>query len=203
MNRSYKDELDRIIHSTLSTLQDLANQVSEVRVLGADTELDSYTTKKVKELEALIDFYEGIIRKIKSFNDRYMSVRDQGLRLRELRRRKILWSLAPLVPGDRRAKKFLKWLDHLDYEEQCIYPQALSAGQVSNLVPSESYPNGIPFVRCEEIPQPWRERFLCLNRDSIREREVAYYHDWMKFISEWRKGEAIVEHHRAAWYRDA
>ncbi|XRA83927.1 hypothetical protein RPN53_19560 [Pseudomonas putida] len=106
MNRSYKDELDRIIQSTLSTLQDLKKQVSEMRVLGADTQLDSYTTKKAKELEILIDFYKGILRKIKSFSDRYVNVRDQCLRLRELRRRKILWSLAPLVPGDRRAKKF-------------------------------------------------------------------------------------------------
>lgn len=203
MNRSYKDELDRIIQSTLSTLQDLEKQVSEMRVLDADTQLDSYTTKKAKELEILIDFYKGILRKIKSFSDRYVNVRDQCLRLRELRRRKILWSLAPLVPGDRRAKKILKWLDHLDYEERCIYQQMLSADQVSNLVSSESYPNGIPFVRCEEIPQPWRERFLCLNRDSIREREVAYYHDWMRFISEWQKAEVLVELHRTAWYRNA
>lgn len=53
-------------------------------------------------------------------------------------------------------------------------------------------------VRDQDIPQPWRERFLCASRGSTRLVEGTYYQDWEKFVSEWKREMAHLELHRCA-----
>lgn len=130
----------------------------------------------------------------------YSSAADDDLHLLEVARRKALWALAHLIPGDPRADAVIQVLDDIEYQEQSlsIYRQALGADEVLNLVPSEPHPIGIAIVRDENIPQPWRERFECASRGSTRVAEGAYLGNWQKFVSEWKAEMAHVERHRNA-----
>lgn len=130
----------------------------------------------------------------------HSSAADGDLHLLEVARRKALWALAHLMPGDPRADAVIQVLDDIEYQEQFlpIYRQALGADEVLNLVPSESHRIGMAIVRDENIPQPWRERFECASRGSTRVAEGAYLEDWQKFVSEWKAEMAHVERHRIA-----
>lgn len=130
----------------------------------------------------------------------YSDAADGDLHLLEVARRKALWALAHLTPGDPRAEAVIQVLADIEHQEQSlpIYRQALGADEVLNLVPSEPHPNGIAIVRDENIPQPWRERFECASRGSTRVAEGAYLGNWQKFVSEWKAEMAHVERHRNA-----
>ncbi|MDD2004053.1 hypothetical protein NPS31_11955 [Pseudomonas putida] len=114
---------------------------------------------------------------------------DEDLHLRETAWRKALWSLADLTPGDPRATDVLAILDDIDPQEQ--------RGSLPS-VPSTERPDGTLIVRDLDIPQPWRERFHCASRGSTRLVEGAYYRDWEKFVSEWKREMAHLELHRHA-----
>lgn len=116
------------------------------------------------------------------------------LNQRETRRRRALWTLAHLAPGDPRALAVWRVLDELDRQDHSS--QALSVDQVLNEVVSEPHPIGTSIVREEAIPQPWRERFLCASRGSTRVEDGAYFHDWLKFIEKWKQEMAHLESHR-------
>lgn len=130
----------------------------------------------------------------------YSNAADDDLHLLEAARRKALWALAHLIPGDPRAEAVIQVLDDIEHQEQSspIYRQALDADEVLNLVPSEPHPIGMAIVRDENIPQPWRERFECASRGSTRVAEGAYLSDWLKFISVWHQEMTHLERHRAA-----
>lgn len=129
----------------------------------------------------------------------YSNAADDDLHLLEVARRKALWALAHLIPGDPRADAVIQVLDDIEYREHSvpIYRQALDAEEVLNLVPSEPHPIGVAIVRDENIPQPWRERFECASRGSTRVVEGAYRDDWQKFLSEWQSEMAHLERHRS------
>lgn len=114
---------------------------------------------------------------------------DDDLHLRETAWRKALWSLADLAPGDPRATEALIILDDID-------PQELRGSLPT--VPSTERPDGTLIVRDLDIPQPWRERFHCASRGSTRLVEGAYYRDWEKFVSEWKREMTHLELHRRA-----
>lgn len=130
----------------------------------------------------------------------HSSAADGDLHLLEVARRKALWALAHLIPGDPRAYAVIHALDDIEHQQRSlpIYRQALDADEVLNLVPSEPHPIGVAIVRDESIPQPWRERFECASRGSTRVAEGAYLEDWQKFVSEWKAEMAHVERHRIA-----
>lgn len=124
---------------------------------------------------------------------------DDDLRLRETARRKALWALADLTPGDPRANSILRVLDDLQRQELAypVLPQTLTADEVLRLVPAQPHPIGMSIVRDEDIPQPWLERFKCASRGSTRVAEGAYWDDWHKFLSEWQMEMAHVERHKS------
>lgn len=112
---------------------------------------------------------------------------NDDLHLRETARRKALWALADLAPGDPRATDALVILDGIEGKEQRIpFPS----------VPSTERPDGTLVVRDMDIPQPWRERFHCASRGSTRFIDGAYYRDWEKFVCEWEKEMAYIHSHR-------
>ncbi len=125
---------------------------------------------------------------------------DGSLHVRERRRRRALWTLAHLEPGDSRAPGVLRVLDEIDKQEQAWLGlgRIATVDEVTNQVASESHPIGTPIVRDEAIPEPWRERFLCASYGSTRVAEGAYLHDWLKFLSKWQQEMTHLEHHRAA-----
>ncbi len=114
-------------------------------------------------------------------------VSHDDLRLSEAARRKALWALADLPPGDPRATDALVILDDIERPEQrSPFPS----------VPSTERPDGTLVIRDMDIPQPWRERFHCASRGSTRFIDGAYYRDWENFLREWEKEMAHVERHR-------
>lgn len=114
---------------------------------------------------------------------------DHDLHLRETAWRKALWLLADLAPGDPGATDALVILNDIDLQDQ--------RGSLPS-VPSTERPDGTLIVRDLDIPQPWRERFHCASRGSTRLVEGAYYWDWEKFVSEWKREMAHLEIHRRA-----
>jgi hypothetical protein len=130
----------------------------------------------------------------------HSSAADGDLHLLEVARRKALWALAHLIPGDPRADFIIQVLDDIERQEQSlpIYRHAMDADEVLNLVSSEPHPIGMAIVRDEDIPQPWRERYGCASRGSTRVAEGAYLHDWLKFLSKWQQEMTHLERHRAA-----
>lgn len=110
------------------------------------------------------------------------------LHLRETARRKALWALADLIPGDPRAVDALAIIDDIDRQEQC--------GSLPFVMATERL-DGTLIVRDVDIPQPWRERFYCASRGSTRFVEGAYYRDWEKFVIEWKRETAHLANHRS------
>lgn len=125
---------------------------------------------------------------------------DDPLHFREVRRRRALWTLAHVAPGDPRALWVLRVLEDIDQQEQAWLGSGRIAtvDEVANQVASVLHPIGTPIVRDEAIPEPWRERFLCASYGSTRVAEGAYLHDWLKFLSKWQQEMTHLERHRAA-----
>ena len=125
---------------------------------------------------------------------------DDLLHSRETRRRRTLWTLAYLAPGDPRALCVLRVLDEIDLQEQAWLGSGRIAtvDEVTNQVASEPHPIGTSIVRDDAIPEPWRERFLCASYGSTRVDEGAYLQDWLKFLSKWQQEMTHLERHRAA-----
>lgn len=124
---------------------------------------------------------------------------EDSLHSRESRRRRALWTLAHLEPGDPRAPCVLRVLEDIDQQEKAWLGSVRIATveEVANQVASEPHPIGTLIVPDEAIPEPWRERFVCASYGSTRVSEGAYLHDWLKFIAKWKQEMAHLERHRA------
>jgi hypothetical protein len=126
---------------------------------------------------------------------------DAELPEREIARRKALWALASIVPGDPRALSVLDVLDDIERQERhysVALEETLSIGAVRHFVPVEAHPIGCNIVRESSIPQPWRERFLRASIGSTRVPEGLYAHDWNRFLTEWQNEIRLLEMHRMA-----
>nr|WP_250212088.1 hypothetical protein [Pseudomonas fluorescens] len=125
----------------------------------------------------------------------------EELRHRETERRKALWTLANILPGDLKALDTLDVLDDIEQRERlasATMEQPLGVEEVLRFVPTEPHPIGCRIVLESSIPQPWRERFLRASLGSTRVTEGPYAHDWEKFLVEWQDEMRHVERHRAA-----
>ncbi|MDR8364115.1 hypothetical protein MMG91_07090 [Pseudomonas sp. JL3] len=125
----------------------------------------------------------------------------EELRHRETERRKALWTLVHVPPGDVRALDALDVLDDIAQRERldiASVEQPLGVEEVLRFVPTEPHPIGCRIVRESSIPQPWRERFLRASVGSTRVLEGPYAHDWDMFLAEWQNEMRHVERHRAA-----
>lgn len=126
---------------------------------------------------------------------------DERLRLRETARRRTLWALDSIRPGDPKALPLLDILREIEQSEQADFPLSsslLSTQLVLALVPTEPHPIGFDIVHESDIPQPWRERFIRASIGSTRVDEGFYAHDWQSFLTDWRSEMEHVEKHRAA-----
>ena len=123
------------------------------------------------------------------------------LRTRESLRRKALWTLSHLMPGDPMAAAILDVLDDIEDQEQVElnrHPPILDIDAIRKTVLIERYSSGISIVREASIPQPWRERFLQASIGPTRLVDGLYAHDWEKFLSEWQAEMKRLDAHRAA-----
>ncbi|MNJ46405.1 hypothetical protein D3C77_415330 [compost metagenome] len=111
------------------------------------------------------------------------------LRTRESVRRKALWTLSHLMPGDLKPAAILDVL--ADIEDQELIAQTgnqpvVDIDTVREAVLIERHSSSINIVHEASIPQPWRERFLQASIGSTRLVDGPYAHDWEKFLIQWQ-----------------
>jgi hypothetical protein len=123
------------------------------------------------------------------------------LRQLEGARRRTLWALACLRPGDPTASDLLAILDDLDDQERNDTPcsdKPRELIEVCNSVSMMRHNSGIDIILEQTIPQPWRERFLQASIGSTRVPDGPYATDWDKFLTEWQREMQHLKNHRAA-----
>lgn len=122
------------------------------------------------------------------------------LRERERTRRRVLWALATLHPGDPNASDLLAILDDLDDQERndtSSSDKPFELIEVRNSVSVMRHNSGIDIILERDIPQPWRERFLQASIGSTRIPDGPYATDWDKFLTEWEREMQHLKNHRA------
>ena len=123
------------------------------------------------------------------------------LRERERTRRRALWALASLRPGDSAASELLTILNGLDEQERSgtsYSDNPLELIEVRNSVSAKRHNSGIDIILEQAIPQPWRERFHQASIGSTRLVDGPYASDWDKFLASWEAEMRHLEQHRAA-----
>jgi len=126
---------------------------------------------------------------------------DDELRQLEGARRRTLWALACLRPGDPTASDLLAILADLDYQERNDTPcgdRLLELTEVRNSVSVMRHNSGIDIILEQTIPQPWRERFNQASIGSTRLLDGPYASDWDKFLVEWEREMQHLQDHRLA-----
>ncbi|KRP65415.1 hypothetical protein [Pseudomonas orientalis] len=126
-------------------------------------------------------------------------MRHNDLRKLEAKRRKALWMLASISPGDPKAFDALSILDDLDLQERKYSPhtdKALDLNQVRDCVTVQHHHSGIDIILEQTIPQPWRERFLQASIGSTRVPDGPYATNWDKFLTEWVRDMQHLQNHR-------
>lgn len=116
-------------------------------------------------------------------------------------RRKALWTLSHLVPGDPQAVAILNVLDDIEDQERVDLNQShphLDIDAVRKAVLIERHSSGINIVDEASIPQQWRERFLQASIGSTRLVDGPYAHDWDKFLTQWQVEMKHVVAHMSA-----
>ncbi|QNV65979.1 hypothetical protein F7661_08505 [Pseudomonas sp. CFA] len=122
---------------------------------------------------------------------------DHRLRSLEIARRRALWALADLQPGDARAEKVLAELDRVDQGLQDIVSgYQLSAQELVDVVTTKLH-NGVQLVVENSIPEPWLQRFQAASVGSTRLAEGPYLRDFEKFVAVWHQELEHLKAHRA------
>lgn len=119
---------------------------------------------------------------------------------RESVRRKAVWTLSHLIPGDPKAAAIVDVLDDIEGQERVDFNQShpgLNLDAVRKAVQIERHNSGISIVREASIPQPWRERFLQASIGSTRLIDGPYAHDWDKFLTQWQAEMHHLETHKS------
>ncbi|MEE4072639.1 hypothetical protein [Pseudomonas viridiflava] len=126
---------------------------------------------------------------------------NDDLSARESVRRKALWTLSHLIPGDPKAAAIMDALDDIEGQERVDLNHShpsLDLDAVREEVQIERHSSGISIVREASIPQPWRERFLQASIGSTRLTVGPYAHDWEKFLAQWQVEMRHLDAHRSA-----
>jgi hypothetical protein len=120
---------------------------------------------------------------------------------RETKRRRALWRLAGLTPGDPAGLELIQVLDEIDQAELNDTPlitKILNEQEVMASVRVEPHASTLSIVRIQTIPEPWRARFLAASIGSTRVAEGFYAHDWHSFLRGWQLEMAHLERHKMA-----
>lgn len=125
---------------------------------------------------------------------------DQSLREREKLRRKALWSLSHLRPGDPKATPIVSMLDEIARQDEAdrLLRDVAKLEDLRDLVVTEPRWIGLQTVREGSIPEPWRERFLQASIGSTRVEAGPFLNDFEKFINLWTQENQRLEAYRSA-----
>ncbi len=119
------------------------------------------------------------------------------LRSLEIARRRALWALAHLQPGDARAEKVLAELDEVDQALQGVVSgDQLPAQELVDVVITKLH-NGVQLVVEDSIPEPWLQRFQAASVGSTRLAEGPYLRDFEKFVAVWHQELEHLSAHRS------
>lgn len=122
---------------------------------------------------------------------------DHRLRGLEIARRRALWALADLQPGDVRAESVLGELDEVEQALQDVVgDHQLSAQELVDVVITKLH-NGVPLVVENSIPELWLQRFRAASIGSTRLAEGPYLRDFEKFVDVWHQEIEHLNAHRA------
>ncbi|WP_288440934.1 hypothetical protein [uncultured Pseudomonas sp.] len=122
---------------------------------------------------------------------------DHRLRSLETARRRALWALADMEPGDARAEKVLAELDEVDQALQGVVSgDQLSAQELVDVVTTMLH-NGVQLVVEDSIPEPWLQRFQAASVGSTRLAEGPYMRDFEKFVAVWHQELEHLSAHRS------
>lgn len=123
---------------------------------------------------------------------------DDQLRKLEVAKRRALWALAELKPGDPAAVKVLVELDEVDQAlESLVTGRELSSQELMAVVTTQ-YHNGIHLVVDDSIPEPWQQRFWAASVGSTRLPAGAYFLDFEKFVLAWQRELEHLNAHRSS-----
>jgi hypothetical protein len=112
---------------------------------------------------------------------------DHRLRSLEIARRRALWALADLQPGDARAEAVLAELEKVDQALQGVVGgDQLSAQEVIDVITTKLH-NGVQLVVEDSIPEPWLQRYQAASVGSTRLAEGPYLRDFEKFVEVWHQ----------------
>lgn len=126
---------------------------------------------------------------------------DDELRELEAKRRKALWMLSSISPGESKAFDALSILDDLELQERKNSPHTVKGFELNQLrdcVTVHHHHSGIDIILEQTIPQPWRERFNQASIGSTRLLAGPYGSDWDKFLVEWEREMQHLQNHRLA-----
>jgi hypothetical protein len=122
---------------------------------------------------------------------------DHRLRSLEIARRRALWALADLQPGDARAEKVLTELNEVEQGLQGgVSGDQLSAQELVDVINTKLH-NGVQLVVEDSIPEPWLQRFQAASVGSTRLAEGPYLRDFEKFVAVWQQELEHLSIHRA------
>ena len=122
---------------------------------------------------------------------------DHRLRGLEITRRRALWALADLQPGDARAETVLAELEKVDRALQGgVGENQLSPQELVDVVITKLH-NGVQLVVEDSVPEPWLHRFRAASVGSTRLAEGPYLRDFEKFVAVWQQELAHLNAHRA------
>jgi len=96
------------------------------------------------------------------------------LRELESERRRALWALASVPPGDLKALIHLAVLDHQERQSASGTDKPLELDAIRDAVAIKRHHSGIDIVLEIDIPQPWRERFFQASIGSTRLTDGPY-----------------------------
>ncbi|HBP5426613.1 TPA: hypothetical protein L6B64_07150 [Pseudomonas aeruginosa] len=122
---------------------------------------------------------------------------DHRLRSLEIARRRALWALADLQPGDARAEEVLAELDEVDQALQGVMGgDQLFAQELVDVVTTKLH-NGVQLVVEDSIPEPWLQRFQAASVGATRLAEGPYLRDFEKFVAVWHQELEHLSAHRS------
>lgn len=121
---------------------------------------------------------------------------DHRLRSLEIARRRALWALADLQPGDARAEKVLAELNEVEQGLQdMVAGDQLSAQELLDVVITKLH-NGVQLVVEDSIPEPWLQRFRAASVGSTRLAAGPFLRDFEKFVAVWHQELEHLKAHR-------
>lgn len=120
---------------------------------------------------------------------------------RERDRRDAIWRLELIEPGSKAAEPFLELLSAIrDADETDPIGEAFAMGidEVFEIVPVTSVPGWIDYIACDDIPEPWCERFSQASTGSTATIRGSYAYDWEKFVRYWKVEMEMIRKHQEA-----